>query len=82
MIVDQSVKNNVRTYRNTKKIATGQDGEYTTCLFDYSYFEENYKLISTYLSKEELLDADLKAIKFCWQSEWNKKYNYFETKRK
>lgn len=63
MIVDQSVKNNVRTYRNTKKIATGQDGEYTTCLFDYSYFEENYKLISTYLSKEELLDADPKAIK-------------------
>ena len=62
MIVEQSVKNNVRTYRN-KKIETGEGGEYTTCLFDYSYFEENYKLISTYLSKEELLDADLKAIK-------------------
>ena len=34
---DQPVKNNKITYENIRKIATGQDDDYTTsCLLDYA----------------------------------------------
>ena len=37
---DQTVKNDLRTYDNIRKIATGQGDDYTTvCLLDYSYFK-------------------------------------------
>ena len=62
-LFDQSVKNGMRTYDNIKKIATGQGDDYTTgCLLDYPYFKEHYKMIAIDLSKQEALDADLKAI--------------------
>ena len=36
---DQPIKNNKVTYKNIRKIATGQGDDYTTgCLLDYSYF--------------------------------------------
>ena len=39
--VDQPVKNNLKTYDNIRKTATGQDDDYTTvCLLDYPYFKE------------------------------------------
>ena len=40
------------------------DGDdYTTgCLLDYVYFKEHYKLIAIYLSKQQKLDTDPKAI--------------------
>ena len=42
---DQTVKNNLRTYDNIRKIAAGQDDDYTTgCLLDYPYFTKYYKL--------------------------------------
>ena len=43
---------------------TGQGNSYTTgSLLDYSYFKENYKLITIVdLSKQQALDADPKAI--------------------
>ena len=32
--------NNLKTYHNIRKIATGQGDDYTTeCLLDYSYFK-------------------------------------------
>ena len=55
---DQTVKNNLRTYDKIRKIATGQGDDYTTeTLLDYLYFEKYNKL-----SKQQKLDADLKAI--------------------
>ena len=36
---DQPVENNLITYDNIRKIATGQGDDYTTgCLLDYNYF--------------------------------------------
>ena len=33
-----------------------------SCLLDYPYFKENYKMIAIELSKQQALDADPKAI--------------------
>ena len=41
---DQTLKNNLRTYDNIRKIATGQVDDYTIgCLLDYPYFEKYCK---------------------------------------
>ena len=38
---DQPINNNLKTYENIRKIATGQGDVYTTgCLLDYSYFKK------------------------------------------
>ena len=43
---DQLVINNLRTYDNIQKIATGQGDDYKTgCLLDYPYFQNYYKMI-------------------------------------
>ena len=61
--MDPPVKNDLITYDNIWKIATGQGDDYTTgCLLDYIYFNNDYKMISTDLSKQQALDADPKAI--------------------
>ena len=60
---DQTVRNNLRTYDNIRKIATGQGDDYTTgCLLDYPYFKKYYKLIVIDLSKQQKTDTDPKAI--------------------
>ena len=60
---DQLIKNNRVTYDNIRKIATGQGDDYTTgCLLDYPYFKDTYKMIAVDLSKQQVLDADPKAI--------------------
>ena len=60
---DQPVKNNKVTYKNIRKIATGQGDDYTTgCLLDYSYFMDTYKMIAVDLSKQQALDADPRTI--------------------
>ena len=52
-----------KTYENIRKIAAGQGEDYTTgCLLDYSYFKGHYKLMAIDLSKQQALDADLRAI--------------------
>ena len=57
------VKNVKVTYGNIRKITTGQGDDYTTsCLLDYSYFKNCYKIIAIDLSKQQALDADAKAI--------------------
>ena len=42
----------------------GQDNGYTTdcLLLDYAYFKNNFKIIIIELSKQQALDAGLKAI--------------------
>ena len=58
---DQTVKNNLITYDNIRKIATGQGDDYTTgCLLDYNYFNNHYKMIAIDLSKQQELDDDPK----------------------
>ena len=46
-----------------KIFTIGQGDDYTTsCLLDYTYFKEYYKMIAIDLSKQQVLDADPKAI--------------------
>ena len=53
----------IKTYKNIRKIATGQRDHYTTgCLLDYSYFKDNYKMIAIDLSKQQKLDFHPRAI--------------------
>ena len=60
---DQPIKNNNVTYENIRKIATGQGDDYTTgCLLNYQYIKDYYKMIVIDLSKQQALDADLRAI--------------------
>ena len=60
---DQPIKNDKVTYENIRKIAVGQGGDYTTCcLLDYTYFKSYYKMIAIDLSKQQVVDADPKAI--------------------
>ena len=52
-VFDQPINNINKTYENIRKITTGTGDDYTTgCLLDYSYFEENHKLIAVDLSKQ------------------------------
>ena len=52
-----------KTYENIRKFPIGQGDDYTTgCLLDYSYFKDCYKMIAIDLSKQQALDADLRAI--------------------
>ena len=60
---DQSINSMNKTYENIRKIATGKGDDYTTgCFLDYTYFKENYKMISIDLSRQNELDADPRAI--------------------
>ena len=62
-LFDQPIKNNLKTYDNIRKVATGQGDDYTTrCLLAYPYFKNYYKLIAIDLSKQQKLDADPEAI--------------------
>ena len=60
---DQPVKNDKVTYENIRNVSTGQGDDYaTSCLLDYVYFKNYYKMIAVNLSKQEALDTDPKAI--------------------
>ena len=59
---DQPVKHKLMTHDSVQKIAAGQGDDYTTgCLLAYNYFKNCYKVIAIDLSKQQALDADLKA---------------------
>ena len=59
---DQPTKNDLKTYNNIRKIATGKGYDYTIgCLLDYPYLKKYYKLIAIDLSKQQKLDVDPKA---------------------
>ena len=60
---DQPVKNDLITYENIQNIGTGQGDDYTNGFsLDYNYFKNYYKMIAIDLSKQQVLDADPKAI--------------------
>ena len=75
----------MRTYSNTWIIATGQGDDCTTgCSLDYPCFKEHYKLIAVNLSKQQALDADLKAIQqinFPGNLVWEKDATFFITEK-
>ena len=51
---DQPIKNDLKTYDNIRKIATGQGDDCTIgCLLDYPYFKKYCKLIAIDLSKHK-----------------------------
>ena len=60
---DKTINNMIKRYENIRKITIGQGDDYTTgCLLDYTYFKKYYKMIAVDLSKQQVLDADPKAI--------------------
>ena len=60
---DQPINSDFKTYENIRKIVTGQGDDYATgCLLDYFYFKDYYKMIAIDLSKQQFLDADVRAI--------------------
>ena len=62
-VFDQPIKNNKVTYKNIRKIATGQGDGYTAgCLLDYPYINDIFKMIAIDLSKQQASDADPRAI--------------------
>ena len=62
-VFDEPLKNNLGSCDNIRKIVICQGDDYTTgCVFDYNYFDRYYILITIDLSKQQELDADLKAI--------------------
>ena len=62
-LFDQAINNDTKTYKNIRKIATGQGDDCTTgCLLEYPYFKKNYKMIATDLNKQQALDADPREI--------------------
>ena len=62
-VFDQPIKNNKVRYKNIREIATGQGDDYTTsCLIDYQYIKDYYKMIAIDLSKQQVLDADPRTI--------------------
>ena len=59
----QPIDSMSKTYENIRKIAIGKGDDYTTsCLLDYPYFKENYKMIAIDLSRQNELNADPRAI--------------------
>ena len=61
-VFDQPVKNDKVTYENIRKITIGQGDDYTTgYLLDYTCFKK-YKVIAIDLNKQQVLDADPKAM--------------------
>ena len=51
---DQPIKNDLKTYDNIRKIATGQGEDYRTgCLQHYPYFQKYYKVTAIDLSKQK-----------------------------
>ena len=60
---DHPVKSDMRTHHNIK-IAIGPGNDCITgCLLDHNYFNKYYKMIAIDLSKQNVFDADPKAIK-------------------
>ena len=59
---DQPVENNLTTFDNIRKIATGQGDDYMNSrLLDHNYFKKYYKMTPVDLSKQQALDADPKT---------------------
>ena len=64
------------------EIANSQGFDYKTgCLRDYPDFKEQYKMIATDLSKQQALNANLKANYFYWKSSSKKQQRFLSLKK-
>ena len=68
---DQPINDLIKQYDVVRKVSTGLGDDYTiSCLLDFAYFKNNFRLIETDLSKQKTLDADSRAtqqiIFTCW----------------
>ena len=62
-VFDQTIKDNIVTYENIRKIATDQGDDYATgCLLDCPYFKDSYKMIPVDLSKQKALVVDPRPL--------------------
>ena len=62
-VFDKPVQNYNIIYENIRKIATGQEDDYTTgSLLSYLYFQSSYKMIAVDLSKQQVLDSNLEYL--------------------
>ena len=62
-IFDKPINSMAKTFENIRKIVAGEGDDYTTsCLLDYFYFKDHYKMTAIDLSNQQALDADLRAI--------------------
>ena len=63
-IFDEPINYSIKQYNQIRKISIGGQGDdYTAgCLLDFPYFEKNYSLIATDLSKQRALEADSRTI--------------------
>ena len=60
---NQPINSMIKTYENIRKITVGQGDDYTNgCLLHYKYFKKHYKMIAVDLCKQQVVDADPKAI--------------------
>ena len=60
---NQTINSMIKTYENIRKITVGQGDDYTNgWLLDYKYFKKHYKMIAVDLCKQQVVDADPKAI--------------------
>ena len=60
---DQPINDMIKQNVEIRKISTGYGDDYTTgCLLDYANFKDNCRLIAVDLSKQEALDAYLRAV--------------------
>ena len=70
---DQPFNDQIKTYDEVRKIATGKGDDYTAgCLLDYQYFKDHYQLIAVDLSKQNELDA-IQQVEFYGKLETNSK---------
>ena len=60
---DYPINDFIKQHDEVRKVLTGQGDGYTTgCLLDYAFFKNEFRLMGVYLSKQEPLDADPRAI--------------------
>ena len=60
---DNPIESDIEKYRELKKVMIGKGEDYTTgSLLDFNCFDKHYKLVAVDLSKQNELDADLRAI--------------------
>ena len=59
---DQNISDDFKKYEELRKRMTGKGEDYTKAsLLDYDYYKKHYKVVCCDLSKQNILDSNLKA---------------------
>ena len=73
-LFDQPIKDDIKIHDNIWKNATGHGYDYAIgCFLNYSYFKEDYNMISINLSKQQVLDVSprpIQQINFTGNLDW------------